>query len=53
VARQRLEREWRAGTVLGRLEWRKETIEAHISKTISTGGSYKESPVEMISTGGS
>jgi hypothetical protein len=30
-----------------------ETIDAYIIQTISTGGSYKEPPVEMISTGDS
>jgi hypothetical protein len=30
-----------------------ESIEAYILKTISTSGSYKEPPVEMISTGSS
>jgi hypothetical protein len=30
-----------------------ETIEAYILKTISTSGSYKESSIEMISTGDS
>jgi hypothetical protein len=50
VAHRWLEREWRAGTVLGRLERR--TARRRLS-VISTGGSYKEPPVEMISTGGS